>query len=447
MVRGTMVIRPYGYAIWEGIQKGLDARIKHTGHKNLYFPLFIPYKLLEKESEHLEGFIPQVAIVTQAGGETLDEPLVVRPTSETLIWATYARWIQSYRDLPLLYNQWANVVRWEMRTRLFLRTTEFLWQEGHTAHESSEEAVAEARRILLEVYRATVEEDLAIPVLYGRKTEAERFPGAVETLCIEALMRDRKALQAGTSHYLGQNFSRAYDVKFLGRDGKEEYAYATSWGVSTRLVGGVVMAHGDDIGLRLPPRLAPVQVVIIPIFRSDDEKAAVMEACELAAINLKSIRVEIDDREQFRPGYKFNEWEMKGAPIRLEIGPKELAEEHAIVYRRDLGEKSPLSLHGLDRALSLLLEEIQSNLYRQALTFREDHTYEPKSYDELRELASSAAGFIRAGWCGDRSCEEKVKEETKATIRVLPLDPIDPEVPCIVCGAKATELATWAQSY
>ncbi|HEX2052116.1 MAG TPA: aminoacyl--tRNA ligase-related protein, partial [Actinomycetota bacterium] len=301
LVRGSMVIRPYGYAIWEAIQSGVDRRIKQTGHSNVYFPLLIPQSLLEKEADHVEGFAPEVAVVTHGGGSKLEEPLIIRPTSETIIWATYAKWIQSYRDLPLLYNQWANVLRWEMRTRLFLRTTEFLWQEGHTAHETAEEAIAEARMILLDVYRATLEEDFAIPVLTGRKSAAERFPGAVETLAIEALMKDGKALQSGTSHYLGQNFAKAYGVQFLGRDGKQEYPYATSWGVSTRLVGGLIMAHGDDKGLKVPPRLAPFQVVIVPIYR-DEQKGTVLEAVDRIARSLGDVRVKVDDREQYRPG-------------------------------------------------------------------------------------------------------------------------------------------------
>ncbi|MGI8426307.1 MAG: proline--tRNA ligase, partial [Actinomycetota bacterium] len=316
LARGSMVIRPYGYAIWEAIQQGLDRRIKQTGHSNVYFPLLIPESLLQKEAEHVEGFTPQVALVTHGGGQKLEEPLAIRPTSEAIIWATYAKWIQSYRDLPLLYNQWANVVRWEMRTRLFLRSSEFLWQEGHTAHETSQEAIAEAKMILTEVYQPALERDFAIPILAGRKSASERFPGAVETFAIEAMMRDRKALQAGTSHYLGQNFGKAYDVQFLGRDGKQAYPYATSWGVSTRLIGGLIMAHGDEKGLRLPPRLAPVQVVIVPIYRSDEELAAVREAAASIGASLAGVRVRFDDRGHHRPGYKFNEWELKGVPIR-----------------------------------------------------------------------------------------------------------------------------------
>lgn len=447
LARGMMVIKPYGFAVWEAIQSGLDRRIKETGHRNLYFPLLFPYKLLEKEAGHVEGFSPQVAVVTHAGGEKLEEPLVVRPTSEAIIWATYARWIQSYRDLPLLYNQWANVVRWEMRTRLFLRTTEFLWQEGHTAHETAEEAMTETKMILRDVYRAAAEEDFALPVLAGRKSAAERFPGAVETFTLEALMRDGKALQAGTSHYLGQNFARAYDVRFLGRDGKEEYAYATSWGASTRLVGGVVMAHGDDLGLRLPPKLAPVQVVIVPIYSSDEERASVLEACARVVRALEGARVHVDDREQHRPGYKFHEWELRGVPIRLEIGPRDLAAETTILFRRDTGAKGPEPLAGLAERIPLLLEEIQRGLFAEARAFMEARTFAPASYDELRDVIAGGGGFAVGAWCGESSCEEKVKSETKATIRTLPLEPVEVDGPCLVCGQRAAERATWAESY
>lgn len=447
LVRGAMVIRPYGYAIWEAIQSGVDRRIKETGHENLYFPLLFPYRLLEKEAEHVEGFSPEVAIVTRAGGQELEEPLVIRPTSEAVIWATYAKWIQSYRDLPLLYNQWANVMRWEKRTRLFLRTSEFLWQEGHTAHETADEAMAEARLILDKVYRAAVEEDFALPVLSGRKSAAERFPGAVETFTLEALMRDGKALQAGTTHYLGQNFARAYDVRFLGRDGKEEFAYATSWGVSTRLVGALVMAHGDDLGLRLPPRLAPVQMVIVPIFRSDDERGAVLEVCAQLARALSGIRVKVDDREHHRPGYKFHEWELKGVPLRLEVGPREVGEREAAVYRRDNGEKTVLPFEGLETRVPSLLDEISSSLFRQAQEFLASRTIDADDYSQLRDFIADPGGFVRGGWCGEESCEQKVKEETKATIRLLPLDPGETEGVCLVCGQRAKERATWAQSY
>ncbi|MEO7804273.1 MAG: proline--tRNA ligase [Actinomycetota bacterium] len=447
LVKGTMVIRPYGYAIWEAIQSGLDRRIKATGHSNVYFPLLIPQKLLEKEAEHVEGFAPEVAVVTHAGGQKLDEPVVIRPTSETIIWATYAKWIQSYRDLPLLYNQWANVVRWEMRTRLFLRTTEFLWQEGHTAHETADDAMRETLMILHEVYQKTAEEDFAMPVLTGRKSAAERFPGAVETFALEALMRDGKALQAGTSHYLGQNFAKAYDVTFQSREGKLEHAYASSWGVSTRLIGGIIMAHGDDKGLRLPPKIAPHQVVIVPIYRADDERATVLEKAAAIKDTLSQLRVHVDAREQ-RPGYKFNEWELKGAPVRLELGPRDIASGEVMVYRRDLGEKSSMPIENLSTEIPKLLDGIQKTLYDQALQFREDHTIAPTSYGELRDFLAAAGGLATGYWCGSEVCEEKVKSETKATIRVLPEEAKDiTDADCIVCGQPATEQATWAQSY
>lgn len=447
LVRGSMVIRPYGFAIWEAMQAAFDRRIKATGHSNLYFPLFIPYRLLEKEVEQVEGFAPEVALVTHAGGEKLEEPLVVRPTSETIIWPTYANWIQSYRDLPLLYNQWCNVVRWEMRTRLFLRTTEFLWQEGHTAHETAEEAQAEQRMILLDVYQTTVEEDLAIPVIAGRKTEAQRFPGAVESFTLEALMRDGKALQAGTSHYFGQNLAKVYGVKFLGRDGKEQFAFATSWGVSTRLVGGLVMTHGDDKGLRLPPRMAPFQVVIVPIYGSEPERASVLEMAAKIESALDPVRVKIDDREQHRPGFKFNEWELKGAPIRLEIGPKDIEKNQVVLYRRDTETKEPVPADGLEGSIPALLETIQKNLFDQALEFRKSRTISTESYEELRAFIEDPGGFVITGWCGGQECEAKVKAETKADIRALPIDPEKPEGVCVVCGEKAMERATWAQAY
>jgi prolyl-tRNA synthetase len=446
LARGTMVIRPYGYAIWEAIQRALDDRIKATGHQNLYFPLFIPYRLLEREAEHVEGFAPEVAVVTHAGGEKLEEPLVVRPTSETVIWATYARWLQSYRDLPFLYNQWSNVVRWELRPRLFLRTTEFLWQEGHTAHETEDEAVAEARRILFDVYLDTVQNVLAMPVHVGRKSAAERFAGAVETLTLEGLMRDRKALQAGTSHYLGQNFARAYGVKFLNRRGEQELAYATSWGVSTRLVGGVIMTHGDDSGLRLPPALAPVQVVVIPIFRTDDERGRVLEAAARIAEELGSHRVRVDDREE-RPGFKFNDWELRGVPIRVELGPRDLDAGQGTVVPRLTGAKEVAPLEALSPRVTELLREAQVGLLDQARAFRDEHTFRPSDMGEMATLLDDPGGFMVTGWCGSEECEAKVKAETKATLRYLPLDPEPASGSCIVCGQPAAEEAVWAVAY
>jgi prolyl-tRNA synthetase len=443
-----MVIKPYGYAIWEAIQRALDDRIKATGHDNLYFPLFVPNTVLERERELVEGFAPEVAVVTHAGGKKLEDPLVVRPTSEAVIWATYARWIQSYRDLPLLYNQWANVVRWELRPRLFLRTTEFLWQEGHTAHETADEAMAEAMRILEDVYADTAERVLALPVLRGRKSASERFPGAVETFAIEGLMRDGKALQAGTSHYLGQNFARAYNVRFTDRNGEQQYAYATSWGASTRLVGGLIMSHGDDTGLRLPPAVAPYQVVIVPI--STVGTGQVHEASEALAAMLRDagLRVRFDDREEYRPGFKFNEWELKGVPLRLELGDRDLSARQATLVRRDTGSKEATSIEGVARRARELLGEIQRGLRQEADAFRVEHTLEdPSSYEVMREFLDAAGGFAVAHWCGSTACEEQVKTEARATIRCLPLHKGTARAACIVCGAPAVERATWAQAY
>jgi prolyl-tRNA synthetase len=447
LARGTMVIRPYGYAIWEAIQRAVDDRIKATGHQNLYFPLFFPYRLLEKEAEHVEGFSPEVAVVTHAGGEELEEPLVVRPTSEAIIWQTYARWIQSYRDLPLLYNQWGNVVRWELRPRVFLRTTEFLWQEGHTAHETEEEAFTEARVALLDIYRDAVENVLALPVHVGRKSATERFPGAVETYTLEALMRDRKALQAGTSHYLGQNFARAYGVQFQSRTGELEHPYATSWGVTTRLVGGVIMTHGDDRGLRLPPALAPVQVVIVPIYRTDEERSAVLDAAGRLAMDLAAHRVRVDDREDLRPGFKFNHWELRGVPVRVEIGPRDLEAGQVTVVPRLTGEKEQVATTALAGRAAELLTDAQVGLFDQARAFREEHTFRPGDLGELARLLEDPGGFMVTGWCGSEECEAKVKAETKATLRFLPLEPSPVDGSCIVCGQPAVEEATWALAY
>ncbi len=448
LVRGTMVIKPYGYALWEAIRDALDIRFKETGHQNLYFPMFIPLRLLEREKEHVEGFAPEFAMVTHAGGEELGEPLVIRPTSETIIWDTYAKWVQSYRDLPLLYNQWANVVRWELRPRLFLRTTEFLWQEGHTAHETEEEAWAEAKQ-MLEVYRQVAEDVMAVPVFLGRKTPLERFPGAVETLTIEALMRDRKALQAGTSHYLGQNFAKAYGVQYLGRDGEQHFAEATSWGASTRLVGGLIMAHGDDKGLRLPPRVAPFQVVVVPIFRNDDEQARVLREVERLAETWRAagLRVKVDDRDDLRPGYKFADWELRGVPVRVEVGPRDLDASQVTIVRRDTAEKSAVGFDATASTLTGLQDEIQRSLFDDALAFREAHTSQVRTYDELREAIEEPGGFVIGGWCGDAECEAKVKSETKATIRFLPLEPEPPDGPCVVCAQAAVDTAAWAIAY
>ncbi|HEX2030204.1 MAG TPA: proline--tRNA ligase [Actinomycetota bacterium] len=447
LARGTMVIRPYGWAIWEAIQRAVDDRIKATGHENFYFPMFFPYRLLEKEAEHVEGFSPEVAVVTHAGGEQLEEPLVVRPTSETIIWSTYARWIQSYRDLPLLYNQWANVVRWELRPRVFLRTTEFLWQEGHTAHETEEEAQHEALRILDEVYLDAYRTVMAVPAHAGRKSESERFPGAVETYTLEALMRDRKALQACTSHYLGTNFSVAYGVRFLNRQGQQEHPHATSWGLSTRAVGAVLMTHGDDKGLRLPPAVAPVQVVIVPIYRTDEERGRVLEACARLAYDLAEHRVKIDDREDVRPGFKFNHWELRGVPLRLELGPRDLDAGRVTMASRLTGQKQELPLDGVSTRVAAALEEVQEGLLRDATEFRDAHTFRPKDLGELASLIEDPGGFVVTGWCGSADCEAKVKEETRATIRFLPIERRDVDGACVVCGQPAAEEATWAQAY
>jgi prolyl-tRNA synthetase len=448
-VRGAMVIKPYGYAIWEAIQRELDDRIKATGHENFYFPLFVPTSVLAQEGELVEGFAPELAVVTEAGGKTLEEPLAVRPTSEALIWATYARWVQSYRDLPLLYNQWGNAVRWELRPRLFLRTSEFLWQEGHTAHETEEEAVAEALTILHEVYADTIENVLAIPVLRGRKTESERFPGAVDTYTLEALMRDGKALQAATSHYLGQGFPRTFDVRYAGRDGSEQYPYATSWGATTRLVGGIVMAHGDDRGLRLPPRVAPQQVVIVPILREED--ADVLHAATALADELREagVRVRVDDRPEHRPGFKFNEWELKGVPIRVEIGSRDVAAGAVTVARRDTEGKEQLPIPGAAGAIEELLSAVQASLFQAAGDERERRTLrDPSSYDEMIEYLREGAGYVVAPWCGSSECEARVKEDSAATIRSLPLgdEPV-PSGACVCCGRPAVTEAVWAQAY
>jgi prolyl-tRNA synthetase len=449
-VRGAMVIKPYGYAIWEVIQRELDDRIKATGHENLYFPLLMPASVLAREEELVEGFAPEVAVVTEAGGKTLDEPLVVRPTSEALIWSTYARWVQSYRDLPLLYNQWANVVRWELRPRLFLRTSEFLWQEGHTAHETEAEAVAETLTILHDVYADTIENVLAIPVLRGRKSESERFPGAVDTYTLEALMRDGKAVQLATSHYLGEGFARAFDVRFTGRDGSEHFPYATSWGATTRLVGGIVMAHGDDRGLRLPPRVAPQQVVIVPIAR-DDERADVLGAATALADELRraGVRVRVDDRHEHRPGFKFNEWELKGVPLRVELGRRDLLAAEVTVVRRDTGTKQQLPRPRAAVLIGELLQDVQASLLRAARDEQERRTLrDPSSYDELVEYLRGVAGFAAAPWCGRSECEARVKDDSGATIRCLPLgEPAARSAPCVSCGGAATAAAVWAQAY
>ncbi len=445
-VRGSMVIRPHGYAIWELLQRALDDRIKATGHENVYFPLLVPRSVMAREADLIEGFSPEVALVTEAGGSVLEEPLVVRPTSEATIWNTYAGWVQSYRDLPLLYNQWANVVRWELRPRLFLRTTEFLWQEGHTAHETEEEAIAECLLILEHVYADVQESVLAMPVLRGRKSPKERFAAARETFTTEAMMRDRKALQAGTSHYLGDEFARAYGVSYTGRDGQEHHPFAASWGASSRLVGGVIMTHGDERGLRLPPAVAPQQVVVVPIAGG---RTSVREAAEALASDLRArgVRVRVDGREHVRPGAKFIEWELKGAPLRLELGERDLAAGAVTVVRRDTGEREQTGLSEAIERVRVLLDEIQAGLLAEARAFRERHTSRFEERSAMMEFLRAGEGFAVGTWCGSAECEAEVKAETSATIRCLTLEREEPGAPCIVCGRAGTETATWAQAY
>ena len=455
-VRGSMVIRPWGYAIWENMQRALDQMFKDTGHQNAYFPLLIPMSFLEREAAHIEGFAPEVAVVTHAGGKKLEEPYAIRPTSETIIYAMFAKWVQSYRDLPLLINQWANVMRWEMRTRLFLRTAEFLWQEGHTAHKDEAEAEEETIR-MLGVYRTFMEEWMCMPVITGRKSDSERFAGAVRTYSCEALMQDNKALQAGTSHMLGQNFAKQFDLKFQTETGGEDYAYNTSWGVSTRLVGALVMTHGDDNGVVIPPWLAPTQVVIVPIYRSDEERALVLEKANSVAGALKSqkVRVHIDARDNMKPGAKYYDWERKGVPMRVEIGPKDVANQKLVVVNR-------IELPGMQRkeimdeaaALSGIaerLEQFQVALREAAVARREAHSHRGiEDYAKLRELVEADAGFVYAGWCGSAECEAKVKEDTKATIRNITQEEFrSAQAPkkCAVCGQGAKHEAIWARAY
>lgn len=446
--KGSMIIKPHGYAMWELTQRALDDRFKATGHENVYFPLLIPMSLLQQEADHVEGFAPQVAVVTHGGGEKLEEPLAIRPTSEAIIWNTYKRWIQSYRDLPLLYNQWGNVVRWEMRTRLFLRTSEFLWQEGHTAHATAEDAQAETLR-MLEVYRQVSEDVLGIPVHMGRKSAGERFPGAVETYCVEGLMRDAKALQCGTSHFLGQNFGTAYDVTFLNADGVSEHAWGTSWGFSTRMIGGTIMAHGDDAGLRLPPAVAPIQVAIVPIFRTDDERTSVLGVAEKLRADLVAtgVRVRLDDRDQHRPGYKFAEWELKGVPIRIELGPRDVAANRVVLASRLGGDKEEVALADVAGGMAARLASVQETLYADALAYREANTHEISSFDVFATGVAEQGGFWIGAWCGDAACEAEVSSKTKATIRFLPLEPTDPGAACVHCGKPGVDVATWARAY
>lgn len=461
-VRGCMVIKPYGYSIWEKMQAQLDKMFKATGHTNAYFPLFIPKSFLSKEAKHVEGFAKECAVVTHyrlkaaedGSGVVVDpdakleEELIVRPTSETVIWSTYKNWIQSYRDLPLLVNQWANVVRWEMRTRLFLRTSEFLWQEGHTAHATKQEAVDESVQ-MMEVYAEFAEKFMALPVLRGVKSESERFAGAVDTYCIEALMQDGKALQAGTSHFLGQNFAKAFDVKFATKEGGLEHVWGTSWGVSTRLMGALIMAHSDDEGLVLPPQLAPIQVVIVPIFKGEEQLEMIREKAVVIKKKLedKGVSVKFDDRDTFKPGWKFAEYELKGVPVRITIGPRDLEQGVVEVARRDTKEKSSLSIENLDTAIVSLLDDIQNNIYTKAFEFRKENTTEVDDYETFKTVLDSKGGFILAHWDGTAETEEKIKNETKATIRCIPFEAKKETGKCIYSGQPSTQRVVFARAY
>jgi prolyl-tRNA synthetase len=446
-VKGCMVIRPYGYAIWELIQQQLDQRFKATGHVNAYFPLFIPESLLMREAEHVEGFAPQVAWVTRGGTEDLEERLVVRPTSEVIVGTMYAKWIQSWRDLPVLINQWANVVRWEKVTRPFLRTTEFLWQEGHTAHETEAEAEEETRRILA-LYKEFCENVLAMPVVDGRKSESEKFAGASRTYSIEALMKDGRALQAGTSHNLGQNFARAFGIQFQGRDRTLQFAWTTSWGVSTRLIGGVIMTHGDDSGLVLPPKVAPYQVVVVPIPRGSWQETVLPRAREIRdRLAAAGIRVFLDDRDAYTPGWKFAEWELRGVPVRLEIGPRDIEKAQVLLARRDTREKQVVSMDGLEAAVAALLDAIQRALLAAARAFRDERTARVATFEEFARLMEGRPGFVIAPWCETADCEALIKAETQATIRNIPFDAPAPDGPCVRCGRPATVTAWFAKAY
>lgn len=461
-VRGCMVIKPYGFAIWEAVQSALDKMFKDTGHSNAYFPIFIPKSFFSKEADHVEGFAKECAVVTHyrlkndPGGNgvvvdedaRLEEELIIRPTSETIIWDTYRNWVQSYRDLPILVNQWANVVRWEMRTRMFLRTAEFLWQEGHTAHATKQEAIAETKQ-MLEVYADFAENFMAIPVMKGVKSENERFAGALETFCIEALMQDGKALQAGTSHFLGQNFAKAFDVKFTSKEGKLEYVWATSWGVSTRLIGALIMAHSDDNGLVLPPRLAPIQVVIVPIYKNEEQYKLVCDKAREIQKNLQQngIRVKLDDRDTHKPGWKFNEYEFKGVPLRIALGPRDVENNCVEIARRDILQKAVHPQENLEETIEKLLDEVQQNLFQKALAFRESKTFYADTWEEFVKILDEKGGFIYAHWDGTAETEQKIKEASKATIRCIPLDNKQEEGKCIFSGKPSTQRVVFARAY
>ena len=446
-VKGCMVIKPNGYAIWENIQRALDDMIKETGHVNAYFPLLIPESFMKKEAEHVKGFAPECAVVTHGGGKPLEEPLYIRPTSETIIWSMYRKWISSYRDLPLLINQWANVLRWEMRTRLFLRTTEFLWQEGHTAHASSDDAEEEARR-MLEVYRRLAEDFLAIPVVPGVKSEREKFAGALHTYTIEAMMQDRKALQAGTSHHLGQNFARAFDVTYQDEKGERQYVWATSWGVSTRLVGAVIMSHSDDRGLVLPPRIASTRAVVIPIFhKSIDSERLKAEARQLAQECGLGRQVLVDDRQQLTPGAKYYHWESRGVPVRIELGPRDLQAGKVVMVRRDSGQKLTVARAEVRQSLAAILDEIQKSLFVRARERLEKYSFRVDERQKMDELLENPGGFIYAHWCGRGECEEDIQQKNKATLRCIPLDSPQEAGKCIVCGAPSQRRVIFAKAY
>ena len=449
-VKGCMVIRPTGYAIWEEMQAKLDRRFKETGHVNAYFPLLIPESFIRKEAEHVEGFAPELAVVTHAGGKKLEEPLVVRPTSETVVGYMYAQWIQSYRDLPLLINQWCNVMRWEMRTRLFLRTSEFLWQEGHTAHETEAEAEEETLRIL-EIYRRFQEEELAMPVLVGRKSEAEKFPGALRTYAVEAMMQDRRALQSGTSHNLGQNFARAFDIKFLDRSNKHQLVHTTSWGVSTRMIGGLLMTHSDDDGLVLPPRIAPVKVVVVPLYKSDDEKARVLPFAERAQAllgeHIDPLHLRLDTREELRPSDRFFHWVQQGVPLRVEVGPRDVEKGEVVLVRRDDRAKKAVAHAAVGKEAADLLDAIQETLYAKAKRFRDENTRRVDSYDEFKAVLAEQGGFVEAHWNGSPEVEARIKEETKATIRIIPMEDNREPGKCMVTGEPSPQRVVFAHAY
>lgn len=446
-VRGCMVVRPYGWALWENIRAALDQRFKETGHQNAAFPLFIPQSFMEREKDHVEGFSPELAVVTVGGGQKLEEPLVVRPTSETIIGHMYAKWIKSYRDLPVLINQWNNVVRWEMRTKLFIRTMEFYWQEGHTAHATAAEAEVETLQ-MLDTYAEFARNEAAIPMIKGRKSEKERFAGAVHTYSIEGMMRDKRALQSATSHDLGQNFAKAFDIQYLDQDNELKYCWTTSWGLSTRFIGAIIMTHGDDKGLVLPPRLAPYQVVIVPIYKDDEQKSTVMEAVGRIKAQLQAFRVHVDDREGLRPGFKFNDWEMRGVPVRIEVGPRDVANGTAAMARRDRpGKEGKVFVEqaGIDRAVADLLDEIHDCMYQRALNFRQENTAQPQDYETFKDVVKDK--WADVWWCGETACELAIKEDTKASSRNIPLDQPGGEGVCVHCGKPASERAIFAKSY